>query len=603
MRIHSLLVFGIPKYSSRILLQWDPSAWTSSGMGDSPYNILNAQLPDPSWEWVHPEWLIDMSGDTDEAGWQYSGSFGHKFWPRVRWPGKPLPARGAEGAREINARTAKEQGEGEQARKKENEANNPDDEIEALQRNARAMRQKWRGRPDAWTFVRRRRWVRLRRRKALVPNVAAVDTEKDKAAEAGTLRASALGAEKDPQMKASELESSSSDSDDSAAVSDLEEDEVDSDNEAGSDYAPANARSSAWLPRRLPGDQSNGPNPAQARQGTELVERRRRHAREFTGTVRELKSLLPAILAPEWDRRARGAAAAAAAARSKAHLFTEEIDARNPFISWKLVKRRLEDDDLAFASATLRARERRHKQRTASHAHSASRRRVPSAWVEGGLGTPPNRDGSSFNAGCPPKFGGAGTSSGPGTRAEVGYDLTRDALVEINFRRVVRVLRSCRLDRQKLGLWRMWLAAPSSSSTTMPVAAEPARLEDLRDLGLAGQAGDDPVVAAAKRMKAERAMARWRIKTGAPDALDVWDVLERRVSSLLDISKIIDHALSHRDFLFSLACPTLVGSCPAPFRIPRQSSLPAPSPTDHSRNNSPRAPFPRNGKSPRRSAY
>ncbi|PWN44598.1 hypothetical protein IE81DRAFT_275471, partial [Ceraceosorus guamensis] len=47
-----LLVFGIPKFSARTLLQWDPAAWTNAKNRDSPYSIVNAQLPDPSWEWV-----------------------------------------------------------------------------------------------------------------------------------------------------------------------------------------------------------------------------------------------------------------------------------------------------------------------------------------------------------------------------------------------------------------------------------------------------------------------------------------------------------------------------------------------------------------------
>lgn len=46
----------------------------------SPVNITNAQPPDPSWEWVWKAWYVDMSGDTDEQGWQYSFSFASSSW-------------------------------------------------------------------------------------------------------------------------------------------------------------------------------------------------------------------------------------------------------------------------------------------------------------------------------------------------------------------------------------------------------------------------------------------------------------------------------------------------------------------------------------------
>lgn len=51
-----MLFFGIPKFSSRTLMQWDPSPWTDRWSQNSPYNVFNAQLPDPSWRWVYPEW-------------------------------------------------------------------------------------------------------------------------------------------------------------------------------------------------------------------------------------------------------------------------------------------------------------------------------------------------------------------------------------------------------------------------------------------------------------------------------------------------------------------------------------------------------------------
>lgn len=75
--------FGIPFYSSRSLLQFDPPAWVNKDHRESPVNITNAQLPDPSWEWAWPTWYVDMSDDVDEEGWQYSFS----FLPKCGWHG------------------------------------------------------------------------------------------------------------------------------------------------------------------------------------------------------------------------------------------------------------------------------------------------------------------------------------------------------------------------------------------------------------------------------------------------------------------------------------------------------------------------------------
>ncbi|KAI2701919.1 hypothetical protein CBS147332_7695 [Penicillium roqueforti] len=72
--------FGIPHYSHSSLLNFDPSPWMTRDRRVSPVNITNAQLPDPSWEWTWKTWYVDMSGDTDEQGWQYSFSFASSSW-------------------------------------------------------------------------------------------------------------------------------------------------------------------------------------------------------------------------------------------------------------------------------------------------------------------------------------------------------------------------------------------------------------------------------------------------------------------------------------------------------------------------------------------
>ena len=74
-----LFLFGYPLYSSRSLLNLDPSPWTNGAFEDSAVDIRNAQVPDPTWAWAWKRWYVDMSDDVDEEGWQYSLSFGKKF--------------------------------------------------------------------------------------------------------------------------------------------------------------------------------------------------------------------------------------------------------------------------------------------------------------------------------------------------------------------------------------------------------------------------------------------------------------------------------------------------------------------------------------------
>jgi len=70
---------GIPLYSNSSLMPIDPGPWLNKDFRDSPVNITNAQVPDPSWEWIWKSWYVDMSHDVDEEGWQYSFAFGRKF--------------------------------------------------------------------------------------------------------------------------------------------------------------------------------------------------------------------------------------------------------------------------------------------------------------------------------------------------------------------------------------------------------------------------------------------------------------------------------------------------------------------------------------------
>ncbi|TKA76920.1 hypothetical protein B0A55_03104 [Friedmanniomyces simplex] len=72
-------LFGVPRFSSSTLLPSDPRPWQNAQFRTSPVSILNAQVPDPSWEWVWKSWYVDMSRDVDEEGWEYSLLFRQEF--------------------------------------------------------------------------------------------------------------------------------------------------------------------------------------------------------------------------------------------------------------------------------------------------------------------------------------------------------------------------------------------------------------------------------------------------------------------------------------------------------------------------------------------
>ena len=264
----------------------------------------------------------------------------------------------------------------------------------------------------------------------------------------------------------------------------------------------------------MAGNLQNHGDPLELRRGKGLA-RQRRHAKEFTGSIRELKSLLPAIIDPRKAKHLQ---------KGQAYLRQGEIDARNPFISWKLVKRRLADADLTWVSANLRTLERKFQQRLSRKAAKKN-----------GTSRPPLAQA----------FDGHIKDSTVQTLEEAVEDeeaanqtivnvqpegenrmLTRDALIEINYRRVVRVLRACKVDRQKLELWRLWLGVDS-----MQQAVDEPLLEDLRMLGLAAKSSNGHESAFAE--KRSRALNRWRAMQNAPDPVDVWDVLERRLDQVM----------------------------------------------------------------------
>lgn len=92
-----MFICGIPFFSSKGLLNFDPPAWQNRHHAPSLVSILNAQVPDPSWVWSWKTWYVDMTTDVDEEGWTYSFSFNpsfswhgthiwfHSFVRRRRW--------------------------------------------------------------------------------------------------------------------------------------------------------------------------------------------------------------------------------------------------------------------------------------------------------------------------------------------------------------------------------------------------------------------------------------------------------------------------------------------------------------------------------------
>ncbi|SAM76334.1 uncharacterized protein UBRO_01516 [Ustilago bromivora] len=577
-----LLVFGIPKFSYRTLFQWDPSPWTSANGKRSPYNIANAQLPDPSWEWAYHEWFIDMTGDVDEAGWQYSGNFGRRFWPNVHFPhGRiGLPKTGADGIAEMNARNAAKE-----KKRQEKESTKEDDGFEAIKRSARARSSKWTGSPDAWTFVRRRRWIRLRRRKPLTsPNAPKGGDPVSTQGKAGTpvqdlpipdgVGKTPLSSGKNgvkPGKSDDELddESSFGGSDESDSSSSQDDEML---------YAPAFGRSSGFLPGRLPGGMSNGPNPAKSKDPRQR-QRARKQAREFTGTIRELKSLLPSIIAMDREARVHRAPTGLTASQSSykwAMLKINKVDARNPFISWHFVKHRLQDEDMAFATTTLRTMERKFQQRqlgalnregaaAGENGATPSHQPIPSGFLgasksirfEGAEAQEAPTLPNGVEKGETSASGLGLTSNTSSSRLQEpfsatsteGHELTREALIEINFARVLRVLRACKIDRQRMDLWKLWLGVVS-----LDYLMETARREDLAALGLLApiDPSGDPTLPPTStspapvepphmsggssfryRQRAERTRARWRSSVPTPDPSDVWDVLERKLDDVL----------------------------------------------------------------------
>jgi hypothetical protein len=95
------LCCGVGLFSSAALGGLDPTPWSELYLrivilskyflanayhNPSPTDIHTAQVPDPSWEWVWPEWRINEQDGLDEGGWEYSFAFQKAFsWHGPKW--------------------------------------------------------------------------------------------------------------------------------------------------------------------------------------------------------------------------------------------------------------------------------------------------------------------------------------------------------------------------------------------------------------------------------------------------------------------------------------------------------------------------------------
>lgn len=75
-------LLGFPFFSANMLFPSDPSPWTCgpSGFTPAPGDILSFPLPTPAWEWSWRRWYVDMAYDVDDQGWSYSWNFSSKSW-------------------------------------------------------------------------------------------------------------------------------------------------------------------------------------------------------------------------------------------------------------------------------------------------------------------------------------------------------------------------------------------------------------------------------------------------------------------------------------------------------------------------------------------
>lgn len=305
-----IVLFGVAKrFSSQVLFVGDPSPWTDATGANTALDTSTMQLPDPSWEWVQPTWLVDMTCDTDEEGWQYSGSFtGLQVWRR------PIHFSYSRGWNQWMRKLylfAKKRSEHQDEKRRHEEATRADEGLVAVMRSARSRTLRWHGVPSTFTFVRRRRWVRLRRR--LVPIASDEDSEK-KEREPATVDLVPL---------------SDSDSDEDAP-------------EAQQIRELRSMHQVFWAKHRL-----------------HMLMPLFMIPPHCSAELLRTRDEIPVYESAAWSRQF-------------GMLLAQETRVQNPFIALQWVQRWLQRDDLAFVTSSLRAAERRYQKKHRAATSSVS---------------------------------------------------------------------------------------------------------------------------------------------------------------------------------------------------------------------------------------
>ncbi|WFD47524.1 hypothetical protein GLX27_002176 [Malassezia furfur] len=492
--------FGIAKrFSSQMLFLWDPSPWTDAAGANTALDITTMQLPDPTWEWVHPSWLVDMTCDTDEDGWQYSGSFtGLKMWKRpIHFSHSRGPNRWLHKLYLFAQRREEKSNE----RREQREATHASEGLAAVMRSARLRTLRWHGRPTMWTFVRRRRWVRLRRR--LVPITESNERSSDHIP--------------------AQIELIPLSDEESGGASD-EEGRTNTDAREGASHLGE--------PVALP---------VHVDMGDERAVQELRHMHQVYKTKQILHMLTPFFLLSSHQvqeilrNKDEVPVYKSEAWRHQVTMIVDqELRVQNPFITYPAVCQWLEREDLAELTEPLHAYERSYRDQC--HARAPTNCILPSA---------PQRD-EAFDTLLPPRVDPAVALCATGEPS-----LVREAVVERNFTMAVDTMKLCRVDRLKLNLWFVWLGVRSTRDLVAggeremggPIAA--VQHEWNRRAQRVHAYVQTPSVFSSTVERCLRARIHEHTM-GTPHLLDVWDVL---VAHLHEIVAMLDHERSRRTFL------------------------------------------------------
>lgn len=473
-------LFGVSKHFSKYMLSaLDPSPWSDANGANTALTPGTMQLPDPSWSWVHPEWLVDMSGETDEDGWQYSGSFtGLKIWNRpVHFSNTRTMGRWVQGAYDYMRERSERRSQQQRSKLRHRE----DTGLESLMRTMRIRTAHWRGVPSMWTFVRRRRWVRLRRK---VTDVLP----------AATLQQS-MRPSTDTDGAAGDASDSSDDDDDAAG--------------------------------------------AASRQARRQIQ----HELKVAHVTRMLHALLPLfILKPAQVhelRRRLSDKDPLAPFWSEYYWLTlsAELSVQNPFVEYSWVQSSLERDDLAFIVNPIRAAERRYKRESVRQDERLG------VWANAPI-RPLERTRSAEGEAAhtikwepPVDIVRAGPALIAYANGADGMSLVREAVIDLNMTQLREIMKASANDHVKLELWKIWLGIEQRSEEKDynfdALQHEWSRhWRRLAEMKKASAMDIPPSLQRAIRVRTYNRGA------GPPTFLDVWDIL---VVYLDDVIGMLDH--------------------------------------------------------------